>query len=453
MGTSPAQMYDRARRFLGRDLWTADRGSRGWGALLAGLQLTALIVRGFIDDKLLLRASALTYMTSLAIVPILVVALSVIDFLGLSKNLVVMVVNQFLAGSPQAVDRLMGLVETANVGAFGSASGAIFLGTTLLSLRHAEETFNEIWGAAQSRSWVRRFTNYLAVMVLAPLLLGVLVSLSPSLGIDAIEAGVEAVPVSDVIKGMLLGVGPLLFLFLTFGFAYYVLPNTEVRLKSAAIGALVASLLFSVAQYGYVSFSVGVARYDSLFGGFAIVPLLLVWIYVSWSIVLLGAEIAHAHQNLARYRREARDAEMEPAEREAVGLRLILELARCFRDAWPPQSAERLAERLESSLRVVSELLSRFEGARLITPCGEGDGSRRYQLGRAAEQIAMGDVFAAMRGRRLENPEGRAEDPAVKHAVRGADAILTDVDAALGPIRARSLSEMVAGLPRQEAPE
>ncbi len=436
-------MIERARRFFVEDLWRVDFHPKTWMAsLLAGLQLAALIARGFVDDKLLLRASALTYITSLAIIPVLVVLLSVIDWLGLSSNLVEMGANQFLAGSPDAVERIMKLVDGANIGAFGSVGGAIFLATTILSLRHVEETFNEIWGAAHSRSWMRRYTNYLAVLVTGPLVLGLLVSLSPDLGADAVKADLHDVPMVDALADVLTGVGPLIFLFISFTLAYFLLPNTPVRLLSASIGGFIAAGLFSVAQYGYVTFSIGAARYDSLFGGFAIVPLLLVWIYVSWSVVLLGAEIAYAHQNLARYRREARDAAMEPAEREAVALRLVVEVARTFRQAEPPQSAQALAVRLGSSLRVVTELLSRYEADGIVTVCGR-DGDETYQLGRPAERVTVGQVLSAIRGRRRQLPVALEMEPEIEATVLQVDAVLCDAEVALEPVRSQTLAALL----------
>jgi membrane protein len=454
VGTSPAQLLDRARRFLLHELWQADFGPRGlWSWLLSGLQLSAVIGRGFVNDQLLLRASALTYITSLAIIPILVVVLSVINWLGLSRDLVIAGVNQFLAGSPEAVERIMDFVEGANVGALGSVSGAIFLVTTVLSLRHVEETFNEIWGALHSRSWIRRFTNYLSVLVAGPLLLGSLVSLSSDLSDGALVAQLNVEPLVDVATGLVLGFGPLLFLFGSFSLAYFLLPNTPVRVSSAMIGGIVAALLFTLAQYFYVSFSVGAARYDSLFGGFAIIPLLLVWIYLSWAVVLLGAEIAYAHQNLARYRREARDSKMEPAEREAVGLRVIVEIARAFRDRWPPQTAEELAERLESSLRIVTELMVRLGDAGIVTICRGADGdAAAFQLGRPAESIQLGDVLAAVRGRRLEAPAMGGNGDVVQSTVREVDSTLRDLEASLDPVRERSLADLLDRLPPRTLP-
>ncbi len=452
MATSPVEQIQRARRFLVEELWRADAhytGLMGW--LVRSLQLASLIVRGFLKDRLLLQASALTYMTSLAIVPVLVVLLSIIKWLGLSRNLVVVGVNQFLAGSPEAVDRIMQFVEGADVGALGSAGGAVFFVTTVLSLRQIEETFNEIWGVVRARSFVRRFTNYLALLVTVPLVVGSMVSLAPNSEELANTGLADLAPAIQAARTVLVGVGPVLFLFVSFMLAYALLPNTRVKVLSAALGAAVASLLFSVAQYFYVTFSVGAARYNALFGGFAVLPLLLVWIYLSWAIVLLGAEIANAHQSFARLRREARDQDMEPAEREAVGMRVALEVARVFRDRWAPQSAERLAVRLGCSLRIVSELLVRFEQAGIVTATMVGDTETGFQLGRPAEGIRVGEVLAAIRGRRSEMPTQAEGDAAVEASAGEAQRVLAEVEAAVEPLRERSLADLLEHVAPQPA--
>jgi membrane protein len=448
VGTSPVELVDRVRRFLVEDLWREDFGAhRITNALVRGLQLCALIVRGFVDDHLLLRASALTYMTSLAIIPILVVVLSIIQWLGLSRDLVVLGVNQFLAGSPGAVERIMGFVDTADVGALGSAGGAVFLVTTILSLRHVEETFNEVWGAPRGRSWVRRFTNYLAFLVVLPLLVGSLLSLSSEIARPALLGDLSLEPLVGTARSVWLRFGPSTFLFVAFSLFYLLLPNTKVKVASAMLGGLVAAILFIAAQRLYVTSSIGVARYNTLFGGFAFLPLLLVWIYFSWSIVLLGAEIAYAHQHLARYRRERRDREMAPAEREAVGLRVALEIARAFGDGRGPQSVERLSDRLGTSLRVVGELLRRMADARIVTICGEGDDEVAYQLGRPAEGIEVGEVLTAIRGARDGAPPAPAGDTGVRQTLQRVERVLSDAESAARPVSRRSLADLLADSP------
>lgn len=452
MAATLSELIERPRRFLVEELWRADAdytGAVGW--LVRSLQLATLIVRGFLKDRLLLQASALTYMTSLAIVPVLVVLLSIIKWLGLSRNLVVVGVNQFLAGSPDAVDRIMQFVEGADVGALGSAGGAVFFVTTVLSLRQIEETFNEIWGVVRARSLMRRFTNYLALLVTVPLVVGSMVSLVPKSEELAKTGLAELAPAIEAARTVLVGVGPVLFLFVSFTLAYTLLPNTRVKVVSAMLGGFVASLLFSTAQYFYVTFSVGAARYNALFGGFAVLPLLLVWIYLSWAIVLLGAEIANAHQSFARLRREARDQDMEPAEREAVGMRVALEVARAFRDRWPPQSAERLAVRLGSSLRIVSDLLVRFEETGIVTATVVGDTETGFQLGRPAEGIRVGEVLAAIRGRRSESPGVRGGDAAVQASAGEAQRVLEAAESALETVREQTLADLLEHVAPQPA--
>jgi len=444
--SSSLEWVGRIRRFLVEDLWREDfRGAdRVTGALLRGVQLGAMIVRGFVEDKLLLRASALTYMSSLAIIPVLVVVLSIIQWLGLSRDLVILGVNQFLAGSPEAVDRIMTFVEGANVGALGSAGGAVFLVTTILSLRHVEETFNEIWGALQSRSWVRRFANYLAVLVAVPLMVGSLFSLSSDGGLEQLIHEANLDPLVGVARGVVLGVGPAVFLCAALTLTYLMLPNTSVRFGSAALGGVIAAVLFIGAQNLYVTFSVGVARYNTLFGGFAFVPLMLVWIYVSWAVVLLGAEIAYAHQHLARYRRDARDRTMSPAEREAVGLRLALEVARIFDAGQPALTAEELAERLGSSVRVVSDLLVRLEQVGIVSVSGDGAGEIAFQLGRPAEKIEVGAVLGAVRGQRAEHPHALVSDTSVRRTLERVDRLLDDAEAAADAVGRCTLAEVLA---------
>src|SRR5262249_15422286 len=149
-------------------------------------------------------------------------------------------------------------------------------------------------------------------------------------------------------------------LSVAFAFLYWFLPNASVRVVSAAIGGGFAGIAVTLAQSVYVHWSVGVARADALFGGFALLPLLFAWIYVFWAIVLLGAEIAFAHQNFALYREEVQGDPVSPAEREAIALQIALDVARCFGAGAPAPHADALADELQvpvRSVRAVATLL------------------------------------------------------------------------------------------------
>jgi membrane protein len=454
-GNSPTQLIARARRFILEDLWAHNLATLAPGRLLQTLirmlQFSVFAGRGLVDDQLLLRASALTYMTSLALIPILVLLLSIIEWLGLSRNLATLAVDRLFAGSPGAVDKVMGVVDSANIGALGSVGGAVFLITTILSLRAVEQTFNEIWRVRVGRGWMQRFTNYLAVLVVVPLLLGTGISLATTLRSDVVVEVLSNPLVSGLSDGVFAAT-PTFFMFIGFTSLYWLLPNTPVRLSSALVGGLLAAIGFTAAQDVYVNFSVGVARYNALFGSFAFLPLLLAWIYLSWAIVLMGCEVTYAHQHLERYRREALDRDLPQAEREALGLRMALGIARVFRDRAPPQSAVEIADALDIAIGTVGDLLERFEGVGIVSPCGREDEEDRFQLGRPAEEITVSEVIAAVRGTRVSNRRAAVEmQQRLGATERVADDVLSEMESRSEAIGARTLSELLADVPAAAA--
>jgi membrane protein len=193
---------------------------------------------------------------------------------------------------------------------------------------------------------------------------------------------------------------PRIFMALAFGFVYWFLPNTGVRPLAALLGGVVAALLVDLTLGIYMGFGVGVARANALYGGLAQIPLLLVWIYFVCAIVLLGAEIAFAYQNLDLYRREVRGERAGPAEREAIGLRIALEIGRAFRDSRPPWTADDLADALRVPVRTVRDVLSSLQESKIVAPLDASEKENAFQLGRPAERIEVVDVLVALRGPR-----------------------------------------------------
>jgi membrane protein len=199
-------------------------------------------------------------------------------------------------------------------------------------------------------------------------------------------------------------------------------------------------VLVTLAQSAYLGFSIGAARANALYGGFALLPLLFVWIYVFWAMVLLGAEVAFAHQNLPLYRREVRGRAAGPAEREAVGLRIALEVARAFRDGTPAWTEDALSEALRVPVRTVRAVLADLEAAGLVAALAPA-GRAAWQLGRPAERILVADLLAALRGAR----EVAGGDPALAGAV---GQLLAEIDeAAVKGAGGRSLADLLAEIP------
>ncbi len=435
-------LSERVRRgeaFLREGLWRVELEPRTWAARAAGLlQLGVMIGQGFVRDRLLLRATALAYFTVLSMVPLLAIAVSLVGSFGVGEAVARLAVEQIAAGSPEAQAYLLGLVENANFRGLGAPAAVVLFLTTVLGISNIEGALNEIWGVRQHRPWTRRLPDYLAVLVVAPLLLGAALSLATTLQNERLVQRLLEIPAFSMAWELGLRHAPTLVLATGFAFLYGFLPNTSVRPTSAALGGLVAGVLVTLAQDAYLGFSIGAARAKSLYGPFSLLPLLFVWIYVFWAVVLFGAEVAFAHQNLPLYRREVGGRAAGPAEREAVGLRIALEVARGFRDQAAPWTADALSDALRVPVRTVHGVLADLESARVVAALESERHANAWQLGRPAERILVADVLAALRGPR----EDAAGDPALAGVVGALLAELAEAEAK--GAGGRSLADVLA---------
>jgi membrane protein len=396
-----AQYLKRAERFVRDEMWDVQPEPRSAAARALGLlQFAVMIGQGFVKDFLLLRASALTYFTVLSLVPLLAVMVSMADALGVTGNFAEAVVDRIAAGSPEAKERILGFVENVNFRALGTLGAVVLFLTTVLGISNIERSFNEIWGVQKGRSWARRFPDYLAAMVIASLLAGVALSLATTLKSQSLVQRLLEFPVFSTLYTYGLKQVPAVVLSLAFAFLIWFMPNTKVRPGAALLGGFVAGVLVVMAQNLYLGLSFGMARAQTLYGSFAQLPLLFVWIYCFGAIVLFGAEIAFAYQNLELYRREVRGKGAGPAEREAIGLGIALEVARAFRDGRSPWNADRLADALRVPVRTVRDVLRHLEHAGIVAETGGDNRGEGFQLGRPAVKIQVTDVIRCLRGER-----------------------------------------------------
>jgi membrane protein len=434
------ELPHRARAFLTEGLWLHELEPRTWttrGVRL--LQFAYMVGEGFVRDQLLLRASALTYFTVLSLVPMVAIAVSIAHTVGVTENVAGAIVERIAAGSPTAQAKILETIQSAKLGGLGTLGGVMLFLTTVLGISNIERALNLIWGARQQRSWARRIPDYLAVLVVAPLLLGAGLSLGTTLNSQWLVQRLLEYPVFVRVYDLGLSLAPTLVLALAFAFLYGFLPNTKVKPGAALLGGLVAGLLVDLAQTAYLGLSVGAARASALYGGFAQLPLLFVWIYFFWAIVLFGAEIAFAWQNLELYVREVRGERAGPAEREAIGLRIALEIARSFRSGDGAWTSDGLSDAMRVPARTVRDVLVPLERARIVSAVA-GD-APAWQLGRPAEQISLTDVLAALRGPREpiggDQPVARVAEAALAELAEGA------AKAAAG----HTLAELAAQLP------
>ena len=435
----------RIRRFLKEGLWSEEPASR-WvvARAVSLLQFAILTAEGFVRDRLLLHASALTYFTMISLIPIFAVAVSITAAIGIDSDFADALVEKLAVGAPELQESIISQIKAADFKALGGIGAAIVFVLTVFGLSNVEGAFNSIWGVKKHRNWGRRFPDYLAILVVVPLLATGL-SLATGLRSEWLVQRLLEYEMFSLVYEMGLGYLPWLTLTGSFALMFWFLPNTSVRFSSAALGGAVSAMLVLVAQDIYLSYSVGVARANALFGAFAQLPLLFVWIYVFWAIVLFGAELAFAHQNLASYRQELRGSSALPAEREAIALRAALLVARAFDESTPPETAESLAARLGAPIRIVREVLGQLEAGGILSRRGAPALEEGLQLGQPSSRIRVIDVLVALRGKR--EPVG--EDPGAELVER----LLGDLDAALAHAEgAQTLAELLARTPSLDPP-
>jgi membrane protein len=436
---------ERVRKFLKEGLWSEEPASR-WivARAVSLLQFAIMTAEGFVRDRLLLHASALTYFTMISLIPIFAIVVSIAAAIGIDSNFADGLVEKLAAGAPGLQESIVSQIKAADFKALGGIGAAVVFVLTVLGLSNVEGAFNSIWGVKKHRNWGRRFPDYLAILVVVPLLATGL-SLATGLQSEWLVQRLLEYEVFALVYEMGLRYLPWLTLTGSFALMFWFLPNTSVRFSSALLGGAVSAMLVLIAQDFYLGFSVGVARAHALFGAFAQLPLLFVWIYVFWAIVLFGAEMAFAHQNLASYRRELLGSSAVPAEREAIALRAALLIARSFDESTPPETADSLAARLGAPIRIVREVLGRLEAAGILSRRGQSAAEEAFQLGQPSSRIRVVDVLTALRGKR--EPVG--EDPGAELVER----LLGELDTAAARAQgAQSLAELLAQTPSLDPP-
>jgi len=329
-------------------------------------------MRRFIEDKCALRASALTYYSLFSIVPVAAMAFAVAKGFGMEKVLAEQLMEN-LEGHEEVAERIISfaqsLLEDAKGGAIAGVGIVVLFWTVVKLLSNIETSFNDIWGVKTSRTFTRKLADFLSVMMICPVLLIVASSVSV-LVVTQVTAIVERLSFMGHVAALIiwfLKLLPYALIWLLFTFIYLFMPNTKVELKSALWGGVIAGTLYQLVQLAYIAFQIGVAKYGAIYGSFAALPLFLAWLQLSWLIVLFGAEISFAHQNIASFEGEADCATVSHGFKRLTALMITHLCVKKFLTAETPPTADRIARELDVPLPLVHSLLTELTGSRLLS--------------------------------------------------------------------------------------
>ena len=260
-----------------------------------------LTIRFFTEKRVLTQASALTYSTLLAIVPMLAVVFAIARGFGYNKYIEVWF-REVLASQPQVADVIVTFVNSYLVhtksGIFLGVGLIFMLYTVLMLVNNVEETFNQIWQVNNSRPIIRSFANYLAMFFLFPII--IVISTGLSIFMETVAGKMDDFVLLEPIFNNLISLSPSMLMSLLFIVLYVYMPNTKVRFSCAVIPGILAGIAMHVLQIVYIHSQIWVTGYNAIYGSFAALPLFMLWVQISWTICLFGAQLTYTNQNLNR---------------------------------------------------------------------------------------------------------------------------------------------------------
>ncbi len=401
MNKNLAKYFSETIQFLKTDIWRI-RSSKLTGQKsfwIRQLRIILLAIRGFGEDKCQLRASALTYYSLMSIVPVAAMAFGIAKGFGFEKLLEEKILGG-LPGQEEVAQQIIGFarsfLENSRGGLIAGIGIVALFWTVIKVLGNIESSFNDIWGIRAARTAGRKFGDYLSIMLICPILI-IMSSSVTVLVTSQITLIVEKLaflgPVGDAVL-FSLRVLPYAVIWIVFTFIYKFLPNTRVQLKSALIAGIIAGTSFQVVQLIYIYFQVGVAKYGAIYGSFAALPLFLIWLQLSWLIVLFGAEVSFAEQNVETYEFEADCLKVSHSFRELLSLNIAHLCVKKFRQAEKALSADEVSHELEIPVRLVRQILFELVEARVLSEVKLDDReTMAYQPARDIEDLTITNVL------------------------------------------------------------
>jgi membrane protein len=441
---------ERGRRFVAHDVWYIGRPGEEvpHGLIIKQVRVLILLIRNLLQGAFLMRSAALTFTTLLSIVPCIAILIIIIQKL----NLGVYVVDFVLDVTPGAVvsapasekldpneeviraflhwvfadvtvdsvpvkgaktsvrDPIETMLTFARaLAAPGEATSGTVLGLVVFVLMtvfgmmwNIESAFNAIWGVRRTRSWVRIFSDYMLIMLFLPFVIAAVLGLMVALKSPGIRFGPAAGLLVLLQYGSVWG---------AFSLLYAIVPNTKVKWRYAMLGGVIAGTLWIIGAWAYLQLQVGVARSSFIYSSFALFPFLITWVYISWIILLFGAELTFAYQNEQTFAMERHAAGASYAYREAVGLRAMVEISHRFHEGMAGMSTERAARDWNVPTRVINETIDQLEEAGLVSRCATEPVT--FVPARSLEKITVWDVVRALRESGRE-PSALREDEVLR---------------------------------------
>lgn len=386
---------------IDRLIWGAGIEQRfgPWGRIVAAvLRYIYALIRDMFQGQLMLRSMSLVYTTLLSVVPLTAFSFSVLKGFGKHKDLEPWLFKMAEPLGPQGAmytQQLIDLVDNVRGGVLGGISLAIFIYTAISMVQKVEESFNYVWYVAKRRNFARRLTEYLVVMSIGPVAIVVALGMIASLNSTTLVQFFQGLAWLEPVFKMTSKLTPYLLVTAVFTFVYMYMPNTRVHFKSALVGGLAGGSIWATISVIFATFVVAATRTQLIYSGFAVAITTLIWLYLNWLVLLIGAQLAFYHQNPAFLRIGRREPRLSNAMRERLALNIMLLIGQAFRGGDKKVSVHSLARSLRIPSITLTPIISGLETEGLVTSTED----ENLIPGREMSRLPLSDILTVVRER------------------------------------------------------
>lgn len=362
--------------FFARELWEIDTGSLGKykSFVIMSLRLLNVVFHEFTEGQLTLRAMSLVYSILLSIVPVLAISFSVLKAFGV-HNQIEPYLNEFLAplGSrgEEITVRIVSFIDNMKVGVLGSLGLAMLIYTVISVIQKIEKSFNYIWRVKRSRSLLRQFSDYISVILVGPVLIFSALGITASAMSSGVMKYISSIEPFGTLLYYAFEILPFVIVCGVFTFFYIFIPNTRVKFASALFGGVFAGVLWEVVGWGFASFTVTSAKYAAIYSGFAILVLFMIWLYLSWLILLLGAQISFYHQYPQFLSIKKGKLSLSIRLREKIAFIIMYFIGYNFANNRKPWTLNTLVEHLNLPVDIIHDVIILLEQSELLVETGD----------------------------------------------------------------------------------
>jgi len=363
------------------------------------LQIMALVGRDLAGGMLGLRSMSLVYTTLLAFIPLLAVSMWVLKWLGVHEQLEPGLARLLAPLGEQSAgfsSRIVEFVENMQIGLLGLLGLSVLIYTAITLMRKIESAFNHTWRLRNRRGWLQRVSIYLGLFAIGPALVFSALAVTASLANHSMLTAISDLPLLGNLVEIFGKFLPYMLVIGAFTIIYLTVPDTRVKFSSAFYGGLLAGVIWQSTGLVFAAFAGSSTSYAVIYSGFAIIMLLMVWVYMSWLILLIGASIAYYHQHPERLKWRNLHVHLSARMREQLALQLMLSIGQShYQQSSNESSIENLAKYLQVPVEILRRMLDALEADDLVHR--SSDDSSRYLPARSPDRIRLIDVLCSSR--------------------------------------------------------